>query len=208
METRRQIGKRISRLDGHLKSSGRAKYASDFVRQDLLFSALLTSPHANAKIVKIDVDDAKAVAGVAGVTIISPAGTQVQWEGTEVAIVAARTEEIARDAVRKIKIEYQVMPHLVKEENLAKAGPRAKAAGEQVTGDPDQVFKGSDVVVSEGFYSMPVLTHCCLEPHGQVTEWKQDQMNVWPSSQYISGYASDLGNTLKFAADKIHVENG
>jgi xanthine dehydrogenase YagR molybdenum-binding subunit len=206
METRKQIGKRISRLDGHLKASGRAKYASDFARKDLLFSALLTSPHANAKVVSINVDEAKAVPGVAAVNVISPAGTQVQWEGTEIAIVAASTEEIARDAVRKIKIEYQVLPHLVKENDLAKAGPRAKAAGEQVTGDPDQAFKGDDVVVSEGFYSMPVLTHCCLEPHGQVTEWKPDQMNVWPSTQYISGYASDIGTNLKFAAEKIHVE--
>src|SRR5450432_752497 len=206
METRKLIGKRISRLDGHLKASGRAKYASDFARKDLLFSALLTSPHANAKVASINVDEAKAIPGVAAVNVISPAGTQVQWEGTEIAIVSASTEEIARDAVRKIKVEYQVMPHLVKENELAKAGPRAKAAGEQVTGDPDQAFKGDDVVVSEGFYSIPVLTHCCLEPHGQVTEWKPDQMNVWPSTQYISGYASDLGTTLKFAADKIHVE--
>jgi len=113
METRRQIGKPISRLDGHLKSSGRAKYASDFNRKDMLFAALLTSPHANARLTKIDIADAKAVPGVVAVQIITPAGQQVQWEGTEIAVVSANTEEIARDAVRKIKVEYQVMPHLV-----------------------------------------------------------------------------------------------
>ena len=209
METRRQIGKPISRLDGHLKSSGRAKYASDFNRKDMLFAALLTSPHANARLTKIDIADAKAVPGVVAVQIITPAGQQVQWEGTEIAVVSANTEEIARDAVRKIKVEYQVMPHLVKEDDLTKAGARAKAAGEQVTGDPDQMFKDADVVVSDGFYSIPVLTHCCLEPHGQVIEWTADQMNVWPSTQNVSGYGGDLGTTVKFPADKIkvHMDN-
>ena len=209
METRRQIGKPISRLDGHLKSSGRAKYASDFFRKDMLFSALLTSPHANARITKIDVSEAKALPGVVAINVISDAGTQVQWEGTEVAVVSATTEEAARDAIRKIKVDYQIMPHLVKEEDLAKAGARAKAAGEQVTGDPDQSFKDAGLVVSEGYYAIPVLTHCCLEPHGQVTEWKPDEMHVWPSTQNVSGYGGDLGTTVKFPADKIkvHMDN-
>ncbi len=205
METRRQIGKPISRLDGHLKSSGRAKYASDWNRKDMLFAALLTSPHANARITKLDIDEAKGMPGVVAVNVITPVGQQVQWEGTEIAVVSAKTEELARDAMRRIKVEYQVMPHLVKEEDLAKAGARAKAAGEQVTGDPDQTFKDGDLVVSDGYYAIPVLTHCCLEPHGQVTEWTADQLNVWPSTQNVSGHAGDLGTTVKFPADKIKV---
>ncbi len=209
METRRQMGKPISRLDGHLKSSGRAKYASDFYRKDMLFSAMLSSPHANARVTKIDIADAKAMPGVVAVSVISGPGTQVQWEGTEIAVVSATTEEAARDAIRKIKVDYQVMPHLVREDDLTKAGARAKAAGEQVTGDPDQAFKDSSLVVSEGFYAIPVLTHSCLEPHGQVTEWTPEQMNVWPSTQNVSGYGGDLGTTLKFPSDKIkvHMDN-
>ena len=205
MADRKQIGKRISRLDGHLKASGRAKYASDFNREDMLFAALLTSPHANARVNKIDIAEAQTLPGVVAVSVISPAGTQVQWEGTEIAVVSAKSEEVARDAIRRIKVEYQVMPHLVNEEDLTKAGARAKAAGEQVTGDPDQTFKSADLVVSEGYYGIPVLTHCCLEPHGQVIEWKADQMNVWPSTQNVSGYGGDLGTTVKFPADKIKV---
>src|SRR5713226_1427446 len=166
-ETRRLMGKNISRIDGRDKASGRAKYASDLNRPGLLFGALLTSPHAHAKVVSIDTSEAQKIKGVTGVRVISPAGTEIQWAGTEVAAVAATSEEVANDAVRKIKVEYEVMPHLVKEDDLAKAGPRAKAAGEQITGDPDQGFKDAEVV-HEGYYAIPVLTHCCLEPHGQV----------------------------------------
>ena len=69
------------------------------------------------------------------------------WQGQEVASVAAETEEIAKDATRKIKVQYEVLPHLVREEDLAKAGARAKPAGEQVKGDPDKAFQEADAVV-------------------------------------------------------------
>ena len=121
MEKRRLIGKPHSRLDGALKASGKAKYASDYFSKDLLFARMLTSPHAHAKVVKIDIADAKSMNGVTAVRVISPAGTEIQWAGTEVAAVAAITEEIARDAIRRIKVEYEVLPHLVKEEDLAAA---------------------------------------------------------------------------------------
>jgi xanthine dehydrogenase YagR molybdenum-binding subunit len=205
MDDRKIIGKRISRLDGPMKSTGRAKYASDFWRQDMLFAALLSSPHAHAKIKSIDTDAAKAVPGVVAVQVISTPGTEIQWEGTEIAVVSAKSEEIAREAVAKIKVDYEVLPFLVNEKDISKVGPRAKPAGEQVTGDPDQAFKGSDVVVSEGYYGIPVITHCCLEPHGQAIEWKDDVMNYWPSTQNVSGIATDIGTNLKFPPDKIKV---
>src|SRR5216684_4436677 len=180
-ESRRLLGKRISRIDGREKASGRAKYASDLNKSGLLFAALLTSPHAHAKVVSIDIGDAQKVKGVTAVRVISPAGTEIQWAGTEVAVVAATSEEVANDAVRKIKVQYDVMPHLVKEDDLAKAGPRAKAAGEQITGDPDQGFKDADVV-HEGEYGIPVITHCCLESHGQASQWSGDSITYWPST--------------------------
>jgi len=198
------MGKRISRIDGGEKASGRARYNSDINPKDLLFGVLLTCPHAHAKVSAIDVSEAKAMKGVTAVRVISPAGTEIQWEGTEVAAVAATSEQIARDAVRKIKVQYEVMPHLVKEDDLAAAGPRAKAAGEQVTGDPDQGFKDADVV-HEGMYIIPVLTHCCLEPHGQVAQWEGDKIKVWPSTQAVTPYAGDLAKSLQLPATQISV---
>src|SRR5437868_458233 len=101
-DKRRLMGKRISRLDGPDKASGRAKYNSDINPKDLLFGVLLTCPHAHAKVTSIDVGEAKALQGVTAVRVISGPGTEIQWEGTEVAAVAAVSEQIARDAVRKI----------------------------------------------------------------------------------------------------------
>ena len=159
MEQRKLMGKRIARLDGPMKSSGRAKYPTDMNQPGLLFAVLLTSPHAHAKVKSIDVAPAKAIKGVTAVRVISGPGTEIQWAGTEVAAVSAVTEEIARDAAKAILVEYEVLTHLVKEENLAKVGPRAKAAGEQITGDPDKAFQASDAKIS-GDYGIPVITHC------------------------------------------------
>src|ERR1700736_3765848 len=208
-DTRRLMGKRISRIDGLQKSTGRAKYTSDTNKPGMLFGAMLTSPHAHAKVVSIDVSEAKNLPGVTAVRVISGPGTEVQWAGTEIAVVAATSEEVANDALRRIKVEYEVMPHLVNEEDLAKAGPRAKAAGEQITGDPDQGFKDADVVM-EGQYGIPVLTHCCLEPHGQASQWSGDTIQLWPSTQNVSGIGGDLAQRSAYPATVmvVHMDQG
>lgn len=204
MNKRRVMGKRLNRLDGPAKSSGRAKYPSDLNPQGLLFGAMLTSPHAHAKIKSIDTSAAKALAGVTSIRLIQEAGAELQWAGQEIATVAATSEEVARDAVRAIKVDYEIMPHVVREEDLARTGARAKAAGEQVTGDPEEAFKSADAVVN-GEYGIPVITHCCLEPHGQVVAWRGNKIDYWPSTQAVSTVGGDLAKQLQLPATDINV---
>ena len=203
MEQRKVIGKPIKRVDGPQKASGRAKYASDLKPPGLLFAAYMGSPHAHARITKIDTGEAEKTPGVKAVHIINPEGTEIQWQGMEVAAVAATTEEIAKDALRKIKVDYEVLPHFVKEEDLNGLGTHGKAGGEKVVGDPDKAFQDADAV-SEGQYGIPVVTHCCLETHGAVVQWQGDQVHVFPSTQYISGTASGLAPNLKVPITNIH----
>ena len=204
MDKRRVIGKPYKRLDGPQKSSGRAKYSSDLKPKDLLLGVYLTCSHAHARVTSIDTSAAEKTAGVKAVHVVSPAGTEVQWAGTEIAALAATTEEIARDAVRKIKVDYEVLPHLVKDEDLSKAGARAKAAGEKLVGDPDKAFQEAEAV-SEGQYGIPVVTHCCQESHGLVVQWQGDQVNVFPSVQDVTHYASSLAPNIKVPIANFHV---
>jgi xanthine dehydrogenase YagR molybdenum-binding subunit len=206
MEERRVIGKTPTRIDGPQKSSGKAKYSSDYWSKDLLFAVLMGSPVAHGRVKSIDTSAAKATPGVTAVYEIAKAGDEIQWAGAELVAVAAEREEIARDAVRKVKIDWELMDHLVHENDLKVAGKRAKAAGEKVTGDPDQAFQTAGLVVSEGHYAIPVITHCCLEPHGQTIQWDGNSMNFWPSTQNVSGIGTDIGNLLKFAPEKITVD--
>src|SRR5437763_426651 len=204
MDQRRVMGKRLNRLDGIVKASGAAKYNSDVHPEGLLFGALLTSPHAHAKVKSIDISEAKSLAGVTAVRVIAEPGAEIQWAGAEIAAVSARSEEIALDAVRKIKVDYEVLPHIVREEDLSKVGNRAKPAGEQTTGDPDKAFQEAEATV-EGYYGIPVITHCCLEPHGQTIAWGAEKMEYWPSTQNVAAIGGDLGRALKVPAANIHV---
>src|SRR5438552_18398623 len=158
METRKVIGKPFKRLDGQQKASGRAKYSSDLRMKDMLYAAYVLSPHAHAKVTSIDTSAAEKMKGVQAVHVIATAGTEVQWHGKEIAAVAATTEEIAREAVRLVKVDYEVLPHFVNEADLGKAGSKGKAAGEKVTGDPEKAFQEAEAV-SEGVYGIPVVTH-------------------------------------------------
>jgi len=205
MENRKVMGKGYKRLDGPLKSSGRAKYTSDFNRKDLLHAVYVYSPHAHARVTSIDVAEAEKMPGVAAVHVAAPAGTEMQWQGWEVAAVAADTEEHARDAVRRIKVQYEVLPHLVDESDLGKAGSRGAAAGEQLQGDPDQAFKDAEVS-SEGKYGIPVINHCCLEPHGSVVQWQGDTVYAWPSTQDVTNWNNGLAPNIHVPAANIKVK--
>jgi xanthine dehydrogenase YagR molybdenum-binding subunit len=204
MESRRVMGKRISRLDGVAKASGKAKYNSDVRPPGTIHAAYLHSPYAHARIRSIDTSEAAKLPGVTAVRVIAPAGTEIQWTNQDIAVVAAEREEIARDAVRKIKIEYEVLPHLVREDDIEKAGNRGKPAGEVLQGDPEAAFKQA-AVTHEGFYGIPVITHCCLEPHGQIASWNGDKIELWPSTQNVSGIGGDLAKNLELPATNVHV---
>ena len=202
-EKRRVIGKRTDRVDAIEKLTGRAQYPFDVKPPEMLHAAMLTCPHAHARVTAVDTSAAERSAGVTAVEVISRPGTEVQWAGTEIAAVAASTADQARDAVRKIKVDYEVLPHLVHEDDLGKAGARAKAAGEQATGDVDKAIQDA-AVVSEGTYGLPVIVHATPEPHGQVVQWSGDEVNVWPSTQGICPYAQDLARALGLPVTKVH----
>lgn len=203
MEQRRVMGKRISRLDGPDKAAGKAKYNSDVRPAGTIHGAILHCPHAHCRIKSIDVSAAKAISGVESVRVVLGPGTEVMWSNAEIATVAAKSEEIARDAIRAIKVEYEVLPHLVREDDLAKAGSRGKPSGEQVTGDPDAALKQADVLL-EGEYGIPVITHCCLEPHGSTVQWSGDKVEFWPSTQAISNVGGDLAKGIEIPTGNVH----
>jgi xanthine dehydrogenase YagR molybdenum-binding subunit len=77
---------------------------------------------------------------------------------------------------------------------------------ERKAGNLEDAFSKADVVVN-GNYGCPTITHCCLEPHGQVTEFRDGELYVWPSTQAVSGYADrSLAEAAEVPQNKIHVD--
>ncbi|HTS59383.1 MAG TPA: xanthine dehydrogenase family protein molybdopterin-binding subunit [Terriglobales bacterium] len=78
-------------------------------------------------------------------------------------------------------------------------------AATQTVGDPDKAFSEAEAI-SEGLYGLPVITHCCLESHGSISEWTdQDHLFTHISTQNVSGIAGQMAEPLKMPATNIRV---
>jgi len=130
------IGTRPIRHDGVDKVTGRAKYGADIHLSGLLYGVVLRSPHAHARIKRIDTSRAEAFPGVHAVVTSADlplqgdrmvelgegsvnmrhlsanvlAHDKVLYKGHAVAAVAADTVHIAEEATKLIEIEYELLP--------------------------------------------------------------------------------------------------
>lgn len=211
-ENPRVIGTKVPRLDGLAKASGHAKYPSDSHPKGMLFAVMLYSPHAHAKVKSIDISAAEKLPGVKAVKAIAKAGTTLRYHGDDIAAVAAETEEQARDGVRAIKVEYEVLPHVVTEQQaMAQGAPEIVRGGNvrkgrAVTkGNAEEALGKADAVI-EGTYSLPVITHVCLEPHGLTARWDgPDKLTVWSTTQAVQVVAGELADAFQVPTANVTV---
>ena len=243
------IGKPTSRIDGRAKVTGAAKYTADINLPGMLFARMLTSPHAHAKIKRIDIAAAEKAPGVKAVHILDrvmgvaeeKGGENkdtkypiVRFAGQPIAAVAADTQHHADEAVRLIKVDYEVLPFVVDVEK-AKAdgaplvftgqaeqgrtaggggGPsgvpqkgnvRGPAkGGNKQDGNIDDAFKDADVVV-EGNFSTQVQTHSALETHGVIVDWKPDLLAVYASTQGTGSVRDELAGIFNLKKSQVRV---
>jgi xanthine dehydrogenase YagR molybdenum-binding subunit len=205
------LSHKIARVDGPAKVQGAAKYSYDISRPGMLYGRILRSPHAHARVKSIDLSAAQRMPGVRAVLAHVEPGTRVMYQGDEVAAVAAVTEEIAGDAIRAIKVDYEVLPHLATvEQAMADTAPpifeggntRSGAAEEE--GDLEAGFKAAAHIV-EATYSTQVQTHVCLETHGCVCEWNGDQLTAWVSTQAVHGTREGFAQALGIPQANVRV---
>ena len=137
------LGHDFTPPDLQAKVTGRAKYAEDFRADGMLFCRLLTStmPHAR---VKIDATEALAMEGVVAILTaddVPPATAPAEpiltneplFVGDRILAVAARSEELAQEAIDRIKVEYEPLPYVIDPlASLFPAGPDARSDGNVV----------------------------------------------------------------------------
>ena len=135
-QTWQTVGKPEIKVDAIKLVQGKPAFTGDFEKRGLLHAKVLHSPHAHAKIKKIDTTRAKALEGVAAVltwqdiprVVYSTAGQsdpipgpldtfsldhKVRFVGDRVAFVAAETSEIAEKALSLIEVEYEILPMIL-----------------------------------------------------------------------------------------------
>lgn len=216
------LGKRIDRVDGRPKATGRAKYAYDIAPPGTLVARMLGSPHAHCKIKGIDVSAAEKVPGVVAIEVLKKVGDEIQWQGDQIVAVAAETEGAAAEGVAAVRVDYEVLPAFVEDRDLAaaEAAGRTTKAGQNVQlvkepGDDDdedefteqeinRLLKEAAVVV-EASYGIEAITHMCLEPHGSTCEWHDGKLVAHLSTQNVGGTPGQFAGPLGITADDVTV---
>jgi CO/xanthine dehydrogenase Mo-binding subunit len=219
------IGQRTIRPDGVDKVTGRAAFGADLSMPGMLWGKVLRSPHPHARIKSINFDKALALPGVKAVMTghdlvefpwDKPAILGIQdlrynsrnvmardkalYAGHAVAAVAATSARIAREALRLIEVDYEVLPWVIDvdeamqpgapilHEHMSSVGGPATTSNvagklEHKLGDVEAGFKAADVIVERSFKTKPVHQGY-IEPHAcLVSVNKQGQVTIWSSSQ-------------------------
>ncbi|MFZ1815729.1 MAG: xanthine dehydrogenase family protein molybdopterin-binding subunit [Rhizobiaceae bacterium] len=140
------VGTRPDRPDGLDKVTGRARYGADIQAPNMLHAAVVRSPHAHARIVRINTSKAEALDGVKAIVTRADlptgltgedwnlqentlAGDVALYDGHAVAAVAATSALLAQDAARLIEVEYEVLPHVIDVDDAIRADAPAIRPG-------------------------------------------------------------------------------
>ncbi len=219
------VGQSTPRMDGVARVTGQAVYTHDVQRPGMLIGRFLRSPYPHARIQRIDSSKAEALPGVwiiwhreqpppveriGGRTLFAE---ELVYEGAEVAFVAARDERVAEDALKRIEVEYEVLPFASGLDTAIGQDAPVVFAGYQANiinpdgdvyqrGDLEQGRAEAEVTVDLTF-TTPIAAHCCLETHGSAAQWEGNRVTVWHSTQSIWGTRSSVAEVLEIPQDKV-----
>ncbi len=239
------IGKPVPRVDAVDKVTGAAKYAADVNLPGMLWAKFLHSPHPHARVRRIDTSRAEAMPGVLAVLTQEKLGAGarqetvdtvhgfklsqdlfaseiVRYQGEKIAGVCAVSNEIAKDAVAAIEVEYELLtPVADVEQAIRPEAPLIRDDAKEAevpagcpwsglaafrnvaqethfeAGDVAAGFAAADAIV-EGVYRIPRVHQTYIEPHACVARVEPSgKVIVWTSTQSIfairQGVASSLG---------------
>lgn len=202
------VGTDVDRIDGIAKATGRAKYAYDMQFPDLQQAMILRAPIARGVIKELELDEARAMPGISAVVALKEVGNKIRFVGDAVAAVSGKTLDLVRDAIEKIRADYDADEHNV-DYLMDEQAPLLDAGG-QVDEDWDEDAKvDAALAASEhthtGTYRTEVQTHSSLETHGNVCKWDGKNLEIWASTQATFGIRGELARAL--GARNIKVES-
>src|SRR5229473_1828231 len=220
------IGQSVRRVDGVPKVKGEFEYASDLRRDGMLWGATLRSPHPHARIVSIDTSAAVEAPGVRAVLTHADVpgkktfGLDVQdqpvlaidlvrYAGEAVAIVAAEDPELARTALKKIAVSYQVLTAVTDmEKALEPTAPSVHPQGNVVRsltivhGNPNAP---ADVWV-EGMYETGMQDQAPLGPEaGLAVPAADGGVDLFIATQWLHADLEQLAPCLDLPPEKVRL---
>jgi nicotinate dehydrogenase large molybdopterin subunit len=223
------VGQRATRPDGRLHGLGQTKYIDDLVFPGMLHAKIKRAGIASALIKSIDTRAAEAMPGVMAVLTgreipVNSFGPSLQDQpvlcdervfhaGDGVAAVAAVTEEIALQALEKIKIEYEPLaPVLDPLEAMKDDAPKVHPPASNIyahkiikKGDIEKGFAES-FRIFEGRFRTQMVEHVPLEPHASIGMWDSNgRLTVYSSLGRITLGRTDIARTLRLPINRVHI---
>jgi CO/xanthine dehydrogenase Mo-binding subunit len=223
------VGQRATRSDGRLHGLGQTKYIDDIVLPGMLYARIKRAGVASARIVRVDTSAAEAMPGVMAVLTgreipVNSFGPSFQDQpvladervfhaGDGVAAVAAVTEQIAIEALEKIKVEYEPLPAVFDPvEAMKESAPKVHPPNSNIyatkvikRGDVERGFAESAHVFERQFRTQ-MVEHVPLEPHATLAEWDANgRVTLWTTLGRITLGRTDIARTLKMPVNRIRV---
>ena len=227
------VGEFIHRVDGEKKTLGRAQFCDDIHLDGMIYASAVRSKYPRAKVLKIDTEAAKALPGVVCVltykdvpgqnkvghlkhdwnTFIEE-GQVTHYLGDVIAIVAAETEEILKQAKTLVRVEYEELPPLTcPAEALKEDAPcvhqfekNVLSHEHLVRGNADEVIARSKYKVTR-HYETPWTEHAFLEPECAVAMPLDDGVLIFSTDQSVYDTRHETSILLGIEESKIIVEN-
>lgn len=239
------VGQVTSRKDGIAKVTGQLPYASDINIPGMMHGVVLRSPYAHAEIISIDTSEAEAMGAVCLTyedinpvlynerSVSVPDATfrdrtvlpkKARHFGEPIAAVAADTEEEAYKALKKLKVEYKVLPAVFDAEEAMKPGApelyeRVCKGDKEVKienniavvrnieeGNVEAGFAQADIVVEQTYRTQRTY-HDQLETKGAVCQPEADGgITIWATAQSIHANRQLIGRIFNIPLSKVNVK--
>ncbi|CAA9535734.1 MAG: Periplasmic aromatic aldehyde oxidoreductase, molybdenum binding subunit YagR [uncultured Segetibacter sp.] len=222
MSEAKHIGQAINRVDGLLKVTGAATYATDYVLKNTAHAFIFKSTIAAGKITDIDTSDAEKAPGVlsiithknapklnvaggirGGALLQSP---DIEFYGQHIGVVVAQTFEQARFAASLIKVNYDKAEPKVDFAKHAQeaATPKEKDRADVKRGDVDAAFDDAEFKI-EAVYETPIEHHNPMEPHSTIAFWEGEKLTLYNGSQIVNGAQGSAAATLNIEPENVRI---
>jgi xanthine dehydrogenase molybdenum-binding subunit len=228
-----RVGARLSKVGAEDMALGMRAYVADLERPGLLHGALVLSPHARARVVRIDSARARALPGVVRVATAADVpggrwygllyddwpgfvavGEEVRCVGDVLAAVAAEDPHVAREAARLVDVGYEILPAVLDPAaSLEPAAPQVNPHHANLLsrstirrGDAEAALAASAHVVS-GTWRTQRIEHLYLEPEAALAECLPDgRLRLYTQGQGIFDDRRQVARFLDLPEDRVHVE--
>ena len=216
----KSLGQPISRVDGILKVTGAAPYATDYAVKNMAYAVLFKSSIAAGTISNLDSSQAEKSPGV--LTVIThknaPAlnvkgglrggallqNAEIKFYGQHIGIVVAETFEQAKHAAQLVKVEYAATEARVDTDKMEGDGKTPKDNPDLSRGDAAGAFANAAFTI-DAVYSTPILHHHPMEPHATIAVWDNEKLTLYNGSQIVNGAQQAAAATLGIPPASVRI---